>query len=225
MRQQTYWKESCPHQPQDVRASKDPFESALTAQYALLIVNVIMNGIQALVSMYLVFEKLMRDPLPGLETKESSPKTYAQRLAKFAQIAKLPLIIASVVCVNIINSFYVSLSKAKCSDDMTNATFDMLGNSLPGVLYGNIATLVCDSTQVVLIPLLSMLAKRGRRGDGGGGGGGGGKGVGPAASLAFGPPGSDGTAPPTPAAQSLRQEKIKVSTSVQGLEGLEMGKF
>ena len=212
MRQQTYWKESCPHRPQDVRASKDPFESALTAQYALLIVNVIMNGIQALVSVYLVFEKLLRDPMPGpgLESKANASKTFAQRLAKFAQVAKLPLIIASVVCVNIINSFYVSLSKAKCSDDMTNATFDMLGNSLPGVLYGNIATLVCDSAQVVIIPLLSMLAKRRRAG-------GGGKGVGPAASLALGPQ------PPTPAA--LRPEKIKVPTTVEGVEGLEMGKF
>lgn len=159
MRQQTYWKESCPKTPTQVRETSDPFNSAIQAQYALLIVNCIINGMQAILSVYLIMLSLLAVSGLGSLKMDDTNQMHLFRLAKIGQVCKLPVIIASIVTVHAIYAFYQSLSSAKCSDDITNVTFDTLGSSLPGVLYGNIATLVCDGAQVLLIPGLLIASK------------------------------------------------------------------
>jgi len=213
MRQQTYWSDACPFSPSQVRATTNPFSQAIMAQYALLVVNCFMNLLQALISVYIVVEKLLR--LPGTEGKIKG--SWISKLARFGQFAKLPVIVASVVLVNVIYSFYTTLAKSLCSDDITNATFSSLGQSLPSVFYGNVATLVVDGFQLLVLPLLVFLHHKRR-----GGGGGGGQGLFLFEKLRVVPPPegwlpqSGGTAPPT-------AERIRVPHSLEGHhDGLEV---
>lgn len=161
MRPQTYWKEACPYSPSQVRDTEDPIAASINAQYALLIINCIVNAVQALVSIYIIAEKLCRIEGKAGQVKDS----VVARVAKVGQVIKLPVIIASIVCVSAIYSFYALLSSGKCSDEITNASFESLGKSLPGVLYGNIATLVCDVSQLLLVPLLVMAYRKHKKPD------------------------------------------------------------
>lgn len=156
MRPQTYWKEACPYSPSQVRGTEDPITASINAQYALLVINCLVNAVQAIVSIYIIAEKLCRIEGKAGKIKDS----LVARVAKLGQVIKLPVIIASIVCVSAIYNFYALLSAGKCSDDITNASFDSLNMSLPGVLYGNIATFVCDIAQLLLVPLLVMAYRK-----------------------------------------------------------------
>ena len=150
MRPQTYWKRTCPYSPADVRGTEDPISASIAAQYALLVINCIVNGLQAVISLYIVFEALCRMEGQPDKVKDS----WVPRVAKIGQMCKLPVIVASIVCISTIYRFYRTLSSGQCSDSITNESFDSLGSSLPGVLHSNIATLVSDSSQLIVIPLL-----------------------------------------------------------------------
>lgn len=151
---QVYWSEACPYKYERVVKNNGPLQKAIDWQTGLFYLNMIVNAILILLSLYICYIAYAN---AGTDSTMyiSLEETWKPRAEFFGNWIKVPVIIVTIVFTSAVSKFFVSLSKEQCSDSFSNSTFDELGKSLPAVVTSNAIVLVVD-----LLGLLPVLYKK-----------------------------------------------------------------
>lgn len=149
-RTQTYWTATCPYTKQEVVTAAAPLQKSINWQTALLYINILTNLGIILLGLY-IMKMIYNDARD--ERFENIEEVQKPRFVTIATVIKVPIISAVIVFTKAIQKFYVTLATGDgCSDPVTNGTFSMLAEALPGVVSANSATLAMD-----LLGFLPML--------------------------------------------------------------------
>ncbi len=148
MRTQILWKQSCSYSYTDVKKINGPLQSAIAAQTALLVINLIVNVILIMFGIYIM--KLTYDNWDTDKHEYSHLEDHVKPWAEFfGNWIKVPVIIATLVLTIAVMDFFVDVAKEECSDETTNYTFEYLAEKLPEVVSSNSAVLAMDIIMLV----------------------------------------------------------------------------
>jgi len=155
IKSQIYWSQTCPYSYEQVVQNNSPLQRAIDWQTALLYVNIIINAGLILLSFYVIWitwrtiQETHKVPPDLFDTLENIVKPHFEFWGNWI---KVPIVIVTIVFTSAIANFFTRLSKEKCSDSLSNETFDKLGEALPGVVTANIIVLVVDA--IGLVPIM-----------------------------------------------------------------------
>jgi hypothetical protein len=148
-RTQILWKQTCSYSYTDVKKINGPLQSAIEAQTALLVVNLIVNIILIAFGCYIMRVTWINwgSTLHEYSHLEDKVKPWAEF---FGNWIKVPVIIATLVLTTAVMDFFVDVSKEECSDETTNYTFEYLAEKLPEVVSSNGAVLAMDLLMLIV---------------------------------------------------------------------------
>jgi len=157
-RNEIFWSGSCKYTKTSVVDTNKTLNLAILAQTALLGINIAINGLLALISAVLLYRVYKNatdnDESTTTDQVQQEEKSIVPKVQLVGRILLLPPVIAALYYSNAVLDFYVSVSKAKCSDSMTNKAFDELATLLPEVISSDGVTLALDLGQLILLPAL-----------------------------------------------------------------------
>lgn len=148
---QIYWSSECKYSYEDVVKNNGPLQKAIDWQTNLFYLNAGINGILLLLSFYIIYLTVKNWGTTKTEYAELE-EVWKPRAEFFGNWIKVPVVIITIVFTSAVSGFFTNLAKESCSDDMTNSTFEELGESLPGVVSANAIVLAVDV--VGLIPVI-----------------------------------------------------------------------
>ena len=160
-RNEIFWSGSCKYTKKSVADTNKTLNLAILAQTALLGINIVINGLLAVISVFLLYRVYKNatdnDESTTTDQVQQQEKTIVPKVQFVGRVLLLPPVIAALYYSNRVLDFYVSVSKAKCSDSMTNRAFDELAALLPEVISSDGVTLAFDLGQLILLPALMWI--------------------------------------------------------------------
>ena len=136
VRPQIYWQEDCDKDYDSVKSNRGPLQAAVATQYMLVIVNLIANVLALFIGISLIVNMVNGDvpwiPFEGEKEKkliEFMKKNFVNTL----RVVKVVFLIIGIGIMSSVEGFFKELGEVNCSDDLTNYTFQYLGEQIPKV--------------------------------------------------------------------------------------------
>ncbi|CAE7626262.1 unnamed protein product, partial [Symbiodinium microadriaticum] len=138
-RSEIIWEEACEVNQDQIYTSQDPLTAALDAQLAVVIITSVLGAFTGV-----IWPILMLTYLKSTHYNKISSLHLMDYFDPVTHLLKLAPTIASVIMIGKIYKLYASAGKDKCSDDLTNETFDFLAEKLPEIYSKSVVTLVME---------------------------------------------------------------------------------